>query len=88
MLRSSIFFLLAITLITMTTGCSKHIKATGENTYTITYRSYRNEEDARKQAVFKATMECTGLGKKMSILSEEKMTRRVFVHVLEFECVD
>jgi hypothetical protein len=84
----TIILLVAVSIITMAVGCSNNIRATGENTYKSNYLSYRNEDDARKQAIFEATMECTGLGKKMSILSEEKWTKRGFVHVLEFECVD
>ena len=88
MTRISVFWSVAAIIILTATGCSKHIKATGENTYTSTFKSYRNEDDARKQAAFNATMACTELGKRMSILSEEKSIQRGFVHKLEFECVD
>lgn len=88
MARKFIALLSVVLLMGTFTGCANRIKKTGDNVYSITYKSHRSEDDARKQAVFKATIECTGLGKKMNIVSEEKMTRRGFVHVLEFECID
>ena len=69
-------------------GCSGHIKKTESGTYTVRYKSYKSEEDARKQATFEATLECTGQGKNMNILEESKETKRGYLHSLEFECVD
>ena len=69
-------------------ACSGHIKKTEKGTYTVHYKSYKSEEDARRQAVFEATLKCTEQGQKLNILDENKITKRGYLHSLEFECVD
>lgn len=86
--KSKLIILTLTIIISTTAGCSGKVKKTEDNTYLIKYKSYRSEDDARKQAMFKATMECTGHGKKVNLLSEEKSPKRIFEHVIEFECVD
>jgi len=82
------FLLLAVLIILISAGCSNHIRKTGDSTYSSTYKSFRNEDDARSQARFKAALECTGFGKRMTVINEKKFIKRGFVHVIEFECVD
>ena len=83
-----IYFACTIIAIPLLTGCSNKIKKIGDNAYSVSYKSYKSEEDARRQALHEATLECTGIGKIVNILNENKVAKRGFLHVLEFECID
>ena len=88
MKKIKVYLSCATIAIPLLSGCSNHIKKTGDDSYSVSYKSYKSEEDARKEALYDATLECTGIGKKVNILSESKMTKRGFLHNLEFECID
>ena len=82
------FVACAIMAVFLLPACSGHVKKTAKGTYAVHYKSYKSEEDARRQAVFEATLECTAQGKKLNILEESKATKRGYIHNLEFECID
>ena len=88
MKRSYVYFVCTAITILLLTGCSSHIKKTGDDKYIVNYKSYKSEEDARKQAIFYATLECTSNGKKFNILNEKKETKRGYFQQIEFECID
>lgn len=70
------------------TGCSNPVKKTEAGTYSLSYKSYKSEEDAKKQVLIEARLECSKQGKELSVVKEEKLQKRGFIHNLEFECID
>lgn len=88
MKNMKIYFACATIAIPLLAGCSNQIKKIGENAYSVSYKSYKSEEDARRQALHEATLECTSMGKIVKISNENKISKRGYLHVLEFECID